>query len=65
MTNGRLRCRTVFAVFLQTTTTEVQRVVGDPLPVWQVLAASALLLALIVGASLYVRGRASRSADPR
>jgi hypothetical protein len=65
MTNGRLRCPIVFAVFAQTSTTEVQRVVGDPLPVWQVLAAAALLLVLIVAGGLYVRSRGSRSADPR
>ena len=55
----------VFQDFAQTTTTEVQRIVGDPLPVWQVLAAAALLLVLILAAGLYVRGRASRSADRR
>ena len=52
-------------LFAATTTTEVPRVVGDPLPVWIVLAASAAVLVVIVLASLYVRGRASRSAGPR
>jgi hypothetical protein len=51
--------------FAQTTTTEVQRIVGDPLPVWQVVAAASLLLALILAAGFYVRSRASRSADRR
>jgi uncharacterized protein (DUF58 family) len=52
-------------LFAATTTTEVPRIVGDPLPAWVVVAASVALLVVIVAASLYVRGRASASADRR
>ena len=53
------------ALFLQTTTTEVQRVVGDPLPVWQVVGAAAALLLVIVLLGLWFRRRASAPADRR
>lgn len=42
---------------LETTTTEVRRMVGEPLPSWVVLAAGAALLVVILAASLYVRSR--------
>ena len=40
-----------------TTTTEVQRIVGDPLPTWVVVGAGLGLLALIVVAGLLARRR--------
>lgn len=55
----------LFAQMTTTTEQEVRRVVGDPLPLWMVLGAAAILLVVILAAGLYVRGRASRSADPR
>lgn len=44
----------------QTTTTEVRRIVGDPLPSGVVVGAGVALLALIVIAGLLVRRRSSR-----
>lgn len=44
----------------QTTTTEVQRIVGDPLPSGVVVIAGLVLFALIVIAGLVVRRRAAR-----
>jgi hypothetical protein len=52
-------------LFAQTTTTEVQRIVGDPLPMWQVLAAALALLIVILAVGLWLRSRASAPADPR
>ncbi|MGH9184108.1 MAG: hypothetical protein ACRDZ9_09960 [Acidimicrobiales bacterium] len=43
----------------QTTTTEVPRIVGDPLPPWVVAGAGLVVLAAIVVAGLVVRRRAS------
>ena len=40
-----------------TTTTEVQRVVGEPLPTWVVVGAGLGLLAVIVVAGLLARRR--------
>lgn len=40
-----------------TTTTEVQRIVGDPLPTWVVVGAGLAILAVIVVAGLIARGR--------
>jgi hypothetical protein len=44
-----------------TTTTEVERIVGDPLPGEVVVGAGAGLLALIVAGALLARRRMSRS----
>ena len=44
----------------QTTTTEVRRIVGDPLPKWVVIGSGLLLLVVILLAGAYVRHR-SRS----
>jgi hypothetical protein len=55
----------VVALFLlvqQTTTTEVRRVVGDPLPKWVVIGAGLALLAVILLAGLFVRRRTGASA---
>ena len=41
----------------QTTTTEVRRIVGEPLPSWVVVGAGITLLVLIVVAGLLVRRR--------
>ena len=41
----------------QTTTTEVRRIVGDPLPKWVVIGAGIALLALILLAGVIVRRR--------
>jgi hypothetical protein len=41
----------------QTTTTEVRRIVGDPLPKWVVLGAGAALLVVILLAGVLVRRR--------
>ncbi len=41
----------------ETTTTEVARIVGDPLPRWQVWGSGALLLVVIVGVALAMRRR--------
>ena len=43
----------------QTTTTEVRRVVGDPLPTWVVVGAGLALLAVILLAGYLVRRRSS------
>jgi hypothetical protein len=45
----------------QTTTTEVRRIVGDPLPTGVVVGAGLALLVLILIAGLLVRRRSSRS----
>ena len=51
----------------QTTTTEVKRVVGDPLPPWVVWSAGAAVLAVIVVAGLVTRRHTARGerATPR
>ena len=51
----------------QTTTTEVKRVVGDPLPPWVVWSVGAALLAVILVAGLVTRRHAGRAerATPR
>jgi hypothetical protein len=41
----------------QTTTTEVRRIVGDPLSAWVVIGAGLALLAVILLAGLLVRRR--------
>jgi hypothetical protein len=41
----------------QTTTTEVRRIVGDPLPKWIVIGAGLALLAVILVAGVLVRRR--------
>jgi hypothetical protein len=41
----------------QTTTTEVRRIVGDPLPKWVVLGAGVALLVVILLAGVVVRRR--------
>lgn len=41
----------------QTTTTEVRRMVGEPLPLWLVVGAGLTLLVLIVVGGLVVRRR--------
>lgn len=43
----------------RTTTTEVQRIVGDPLPTWVVVSAGVAILVLIVVAGLLARRRSS------
>ena len=43
----------------RTTTTEVRRIVGDPLPKWVVVGAGVALLVVIVVAGLLVRRRAA------
>jgi hypothetical protein len=43
-----------------TSTTEVPRIVGDPLPTWQWLGAGLVLLVLILGAGWYVSVRQRR-----
>ena len=45
-------------VFAQTTTTEVRRVVGDPLPSWIPWTAGIVLLLVILLAGWWVRRRA-------
>ncbi len=47
----------------QTTTTEVRRVVGEPLPSGVVLGSGIALLVLIVVAGIVVRRRSARSDD--
>lgn len=42
---------------VNTTTTEVQRVVGDPLPLWLWLLSGALLLAAILVGGTWARRR--------
>src|SRR5688572_27151821 len=44
-----------------TTTTEVQRVVGDPLPLWVWWGAGILLLVFIVAGGLWARQKMNRS----
>jgi hypothetical protein len=46
----------------ETTTTEVRRVVGDPLPKWVVIGAGLALLVVILLAGYLVRRRTSASA---
>jgi hypothetical protein len=46
----------------QTTTTEVRRVVGDPLPKWVVIGAGLALLAVILVAGFLVRRRSRAAA---
>jgi MYXO-CTERM domain-containing protein len=46
----------------ETTTTEVRRVVGDPLPEWVVIGAGLALLAVILLAGFLVRRRSRVSA---
>jgi hypothetical protein len=50
---------------LQTTTTEVRRVVGDPLPKWVVIGAGVALLVVILVAGAVVNRRLRSSASPR
>ena len=45
----------------QTTTTEVRRIVGDPLPKWVVIGAGLALLAVILLAGVLVRRRSRAS----
>ena len=47
----------VLVLAQQTTTTEVQRVVGDPLPKWVVVGAGLALLVVILLAGFLVRRR--------
>ncbi len=47
----------VFAQSTTTTTTEVQRVVGDPLPTWEFWAAGVVVLAFIVLGGLWFSRR--------
>ena len=47
-------------VAAQTTTTEVKRIVGDPLPTWVVLAAGLALGVLIIAAGLVTRRHMSK-----
>jgi hypothetical protein len=49
----------------ETTTTEVPRIVGEPLASWVVLAASAALLAAIVVGGLLVNRRRRPGGDGR
>ena len=49
-------------VLAQTTTTEVRRVVGDPLPKWVVIGAGLALLAVILLAGFLVRRRSRAAA---
>ena len=46
----------------ETTTTEVRRVVGDPLPKWVVIGAGLALLAVILLAGALVRRRTRAAA---
>ena len=46
----------------QTTTTEVRRIVGDPLPKWVVIGAGLALLAVILVAGFLVRRRTRATA---
>ena len=48
---------TVLLVAQETTTTEVRRVVGDPLPKWVVIGAGLALLVVILVAGFVVRRR--------
>ena len=47
----------VALVLAQTTTTEVPRIVGEPLPTWVVLLAGLVVGIAIVAAGAYVRSR--------
>jgi hypothetical protein len=47
----------LFSAATTTTTAEVPRIVGDPLPYWQWLGAGIVLLALILAAGWYVSRR--------
>lgn len=49
-------------VLAQTTTTEVRRIVGDPLPKWVVIGAGIALLAVILLAGFLVRRRSRAAA---
>jgi len=51
----------LFLFLQQTTTTEVRRIVGDPLPKWIVIGAGLALLVVILLAGALVRRR-SRAA---
>ncbi len=53
---------TVLVLAQETTTTEVRRVVGDPLPEWVVIGAGLALLAVILLAGFLVRRRSRVSA---
>lgn len=53
---GRGRMPALFAA-AATTTTEVPRVVGDPLPTWLVWLSGGVLLVLIVAAGVWARNR--------
>ena len=46
----------------ETTTTEVRRIVGDPLPKWVVIGAGLVLLAVILLAGFLVRRRSRAAA---
>ena len=48
----------------ETTTTEVRRIVGDPLPKWVVIGAGVALLVVILLAGYLVRRRSSASVAP-
>ena len=50
----------LLAAAATTSTTEVPRIVGDPLPYWQWLGAGIVLLALILAAGWYVSRRMKR-----
>jgi hypothetical protein len=52
----------LLALAQQTTTTEVRRVVGDPLPTWVVVGAGLALLAVILLAGVLVRRRSGAAA---
>lgn len=47
----------LLAAATTTTTAEVPRIVGDPLPYWEWLGAGVLMLALILAAGWYVSRR--------
>ena len=53
---------TVLLLAQETTTTEVRRVVGDPLPKWVVIGAGLALLVVILVAGFVVRRRTSVAA---
>jgi hypothetical protein len=48
---------TILVLAQETTTTEVRRVVGDPLPKWVVIGAGLALLVVILVAGFAVRRR--------
>ena len=47
----------------QTTTTEVRRIVGDPLPKWVVIGSGVALLVVILAAGFLVQRRSRASAS--